>query len=164
MNVTVSCSLYNIFRKFIYYLKVFLVISSIEADNSDTCRRLCVLFTVFVESKSFEENYKSAGVPPFVVQEEFDRYTGYWWQPKTYTSGNHVFMFVVARDYLNCTCTTDTESQQIDCFREEISTCMKGGCNISRRYERKCKPWLIIAFTRVHGALQTVSIASCTST
>lgn len=24
---------------------------------------------------------KSAGVPSFVVQEEFDRYTGYWWQP-----------------------------------------------------------------------------------
>ena len=24
----------------------------------------------------------SAGVPSFVVQEEFDRYTGYWWQPK----------------------------------------------------------------------------------
>lgn len=23
----------------------------------------------------------SAGVPSFVVQEEFDRYTGYWWQP-----------------------------------------------------------------------------------
>ncbi|XP_074661290.1 dipeptidyl peptidase 9-like [Tubulanus polymorphus] len=25
----------------------------------------------------------SAGVPSFVVQEEFDRYTGYWWQPPT---------------------------------------------------------------------------------
>ena len=24
----------------------------------------------------------SAGVPSFVVQEEFDRYTGYWWKPK----------------------------------------------------------------------------------
>ena len=24
----------------------------------------------------------SAGVPSFVVQEEFDRYTGYWWRPK----------------------------------------------------------------------------------
>ena len=23
----------------------------------------------------------SAGLPSFVVQEEFDRYTGYWWQP-----------------------------------------------------------------------------------
>ena len=24
----------------------------------------------------------SAGVASFIVQEEFDRYTGYWWQPK----------------------------------------------------------------------------------
>ena len=24
----------------------------------------------------------SAGVASFIVQEEFDRYTGYWWQPQ----------------------------------------------------------------------------------
>ena len=24
-----------------------------------------------------------AGQPSFIVQEEFDRYTGYWWQPQT---------------------------------------------------------------------------------
>lgn len=30
-----------------------------------------------------EENPVTAGVPSFVVQEEFDRYTGYWWQPAT---------------------------------------------------------------------------------
>jgi hypothetical protein len=23
----------------------------------------------------------TSGVPSYVVQEEFDRYTGYWWQP-----------------------------------------------------------------------------------
>ncbi|XP_012941328.1 dipeptidyl peptidase 9 [Aplysia californica] len=28
-----------------------------------------------------EEEYLSAGVPSFVIQEEFDRYTGYWWSP-----------------------------------------------------------------------------------
>lgn len=28
-----------------------------------------------------EEEPLSAGVPSFVVQEEFDRYTGYWWSP-----------------------------------------------------------------------------------
>lgn len=28
-----------------------------------------------------QDNPMSAGVPSFVVQEEFDRYTGYWWQP-----------------------------------------------------------------------------------
>ena len=32
---------------------------------------------------SLAEDPKSAGVPSFVVQEEFDRYTGYWWQPQT---------------------------------------------------------------------------------
>lgn len=30
----------------------------------------------------------SAGVPCFVVQEEFDRYTGYWWEPKPKTSSS----------------------------------------------------------------------------
>ena len=24
----------------------------------------------------------SAGIPSFVTQEEFDRFTGYWWEPK----------------------------------------------------------------------------------
>ena len=28
-------------------------------------------------------NSLSAGVPSFVAQEEFDRYVGYWWQPKS---------------------------------------------------------------------------------
>lgn len=32
------------------------------------------------ESK-IEDNPLSAGVPSFVIQEEFDRYTGYWWSP-----------------------------------------------------------------------------------
>jgi len=30
----------------------------------------------------------TAGQPPFIVQEEFDRYTGYWWQP---TAGSGVY-------------------------------------------------------------------------
>lgn len=24
----------------------------------------------------------TSGVPSYIIQEEFDRYTGYWWQPK----------------------------------------------------------------------------------
>ena len=31
---------------------------------------------------SLADDPLSAGVPSFVVQEEFDRYTGYWWQPQ----------------------------------------------------------------------------------
>ena len=27
------------------------------------------------------EDPKSAGVASYIMQEEFDRYTGYWWQP-----------------------------------------------------------------------------------
>lgn len=31
---------------------------------------------------SLKEDPYSCGVPSFVVQEEFDRYTGYWWEPE----------------------------------------------------------------------------------
>uniref|UniRef100_A0A672J4E6 dipeptidyl-peptidase IV n=1 Tax=Salarias fasciatus TaxID=181472 RepID=A0A672J4E6_SALFA len=31
--------------------------------------------------KGLEEDPKSAGVATFVIQEEFDRFTGYWWSP-----------------------------------------------------------------------------------
>jgi len=38
--------------------------------------------------ESIADDPLSAGVPSFVVQEEFDRYTGYWWQPQvTDTTG-----------------------------------------------------------------------------
>lgn len=30
---------------------------------------------------SVKEDPKSAGVATFVIQEEFDRFTGYWWSP-----------------------------------------------------------------------------------
>lgn len=30
---------------------------------------------------------KSAGVATFVIQEEFDRFTGYWWCPTASTEG-----------------------------------------------------------------------------
>uniref|UniRef100_T1DN93 dipeptidyl-peptidase IV n=1 Tax=Crotalus horridus TaxID=35024 RepID=T1DN93_CROHD len=36
---------------------------------------------VHKELASIEEDPKSAGVATFVLQEEFDRYTGYWWCP-----------------------------------------------------------------------------------
>ena len=32
-------------------------------------------------SGSLASDPVSSGVPSFVVQEEFDRYTGYWWEP-----------------------------------------------------------------------------------
>jgi dipeptidyl-peptidase 9 len=36
--------------------------------------------------KNLAADALSAGVPSFVVQEEFDRYTGFWWQPSTVQS------------------------------------------------------------------------------
>ena len=45
-----------------------------------------ILFEHFSGCKSLADDPLSAGVPSFVVQEEFDRYTGYWWQPTTATS------------------------------------------------------------------------------
>lgn len=35
------------------------------------------------ENKSFSDNPLSAGVPSYVMQEEFSRYQGFWWQPKS---------------------------------------------------------------------------------
>lgn len=33
---------------------------------------------------TLKEDPLSAGVPSFVIQEEFDRFTGYWWQPQQF--------------------------------------------------------------------------------
>ena len=50
-------------------------------------RRLFIIYSclfILTGANSISEDPKSAGVPSFVVQEEFDRYTGYWWQPGTH--------------------------------------------------------------------------------
>lgn len=44
------------------------------------CISVCWTLSLAGASR-LSEDPKSAGVPSFVVQEEFDRYTGYWWQP-----------------------------------------------------------------------------------
>uniref|UniRef100_A0A8C0UFZ2 dipeptidyl-peptidase IV n=1 Tax=Cyanistes caeruleus TaxID=156563 RepID=A0A8C0UFZ2_CYACU len=51
-------------------------ISNIESREE---RRLTFVHN---ELANVEEDPKSAGVATFVLQEEFDRYTGYWWCPK----------------------------------------------------------------------------------
>lgn len=45
-----------------------------------------ILWCLFLELANVEEDPKSAGVATFVLQEEFDRYTGYWWCPKAQPS------------------------------------------------------------------------------
>lgn len=47
----------------------------------------CRLTYTNTGSGSLEDEPLSAGTPSFVVQEEFDRYTGYWWCPVT--TGRH---------------------------------------------------------------------------
>jgi hypothetical protein len=37
--------------------------------------------------KNLADDAVSAAVPSFVVQEEFNRYTGYWWQPQSPAHG-----------------------------------------------------------------------------
>lgn len=39
-------------------------------------------FFVCSELANMEEDPRSAGVATFVLQEEFDRYSGYWWCPQ----------------------------------------------------------------------------------
>ena len=49
------------------------------------------LFYIFVDEGGLRENPVSAGVPSFVIQEEFDRFVGYWWQPSiTQNNGERV--------------------------------------------------------------------------
>lgn len=43
-------------------------------------------FLFFLELANMEEDPRSAGVATFVLQEEFDRYSGYWWCPEAETS------------------------------------------------------------------------------
>jgi len=42
--------------------------------------------------KNLAADTLSAGVPSFVVQEEFDRFTGFWWQPSSSTAGTVFIM------------------------------------------------------------------------
>ena len=37
--------------------------------------------------RSFADDPLSAGLPSYVMQEEFSRYQGYWWQPKSDGNG-----------------------------------------------------------------------------
>lgn len=48
------------------------------------------------------------GVSSFVYQEEFDRYTGYWWSPKTEQSGNETVYRIVF---------TEEDEENVDVYR-----------------------------------------------
>jgi hypothetical protein len=62
-------------------LAAFVHRNDIWVANLETGQELRLTHANNGSTNSIEEPV-SAGVASFVVQEEFDRYTGYWWQPK----------------------------------------------------------------------------------
>lgn len=53
--------------------------------------------------RTFADDPLSAGTPSYVMQEEFSRYQGYWWQPKS--DGKFfliIFSFKFFNYFLNC--------------------------------------------------------------
>lgn len=48
------------------------------------------IFVFFLGIDNPKEDPKSAGVATFVTQEEFDRFTGYWWSPAAREGEYHV--------------------------------------------------------------------------
>uniref|UniRef100_K1RE36 Dipeptidyl peptidase 8 n=2 Tax=Magallana gigas TaxID=29159 RepID=K1RE36_MAGGI len=62
-------------------------VANIE-DNQE-----CRLTYTNTGSGSLEDEPLSAGTPSFVVQEEFDRYTGYWWCPVTAGGATHCILY-----------------------------------------------------------------------
>lgn len=45
---------------------------------------------------SVKEDPKSAGVATFVIQEEFDRFTGYWWSPSAVDGQQPLGMLLIS--------------------------------------------------------------------
>ena len=52
------------------------------------------LITFFPGVDSVKEDPKSAGVATFVIQEEFDRFTGYWWSPSA-VEGQQLLTYIL---------------------------------------------------------------------
>jgi dipeptidyl-peptidase 9 len=44
--------------------------------------------------RSLADDPLSAGIPSYVMQEEFNRYQGYWWQPKS-VGKTYVYMILI---------------------------------------------------------------------
>ncbi|KAK7466608.1 hypothetical protein BaRGS_00037331 [Batillaria attramentaria] len=63
----------------------FINSGDIWVSSVTTYEELQLTHTQNTRGGGLEDNPITAGSPSFVVQEEFDRYTGYWWQPNTDT-------------------------------------------------------------------------------
>ncbi|XP_054718484.1 LOW QUALITY PROTEIN: dipeptidyl peptidase 9-like [Uloborus diversus] len=60
------------------------------------------------------EDPVSAGIPSYVTQEEFNRYTGYWWQPVSVPAGGDVYR-ILYEEVDEC----DVELLHLPCFGDE---------------------------------------------
>uniref|UniRef100_A0A4W4E6T6 dipeptidyl-peptidase IV n=1 Tax=Electrophorus electricus TaxID=8005 RepID=A0A4W4E6T6_ELEEL len=57
--------------------------------NIETCEERRLTFC-HKGLNNVKDDPKSAGVATFVIQEEFDRFTGYWWCPAVYADGSKI--------------------------------------------------------------------------
>lgn len=64
-------------------LAAFIHRNDIWVSNLETGQELRLTHANNGSTNPIEETL-SAGVASFVAQEEFDRYTGYWWQPQCF--------------------------------------------------------------------------------
>lgn len=82
----------NLLRSQIYYRVIvpwgwtWAVFGKMQNWFGSAAHHELILWCLFLELANVEEDPKSAGVATFVLQEEFDRYTGYWWCPKAQPS------------------------------------------------------------------------------
>lgn len=82
----------NLLRSQIYYRVIvpwgwaWAVFGKMQNWFGSAAHHELILGCLFLELANIEEDPKSAGVATFVLQEEFDRYTGYWWCPKAQPS------------------------------------------------------------------------------
>lgn len=60
---------------------------------------------------SVKEDPKSAGVATFVIQEEFDRFTGYWWSPSA-VEGQQPLRTLLISSLIVEFCLSDVETDE----------------------------------------------------
>lgn len=64
-----------------------------------------------------EVNTRFAGVPSFVIQEEFDRHVGYWWQPQTDKGTYCILVEMTDERYVDIIRTLDVSANDCECHR-----------------------------------------------
>lgn len=71
----------------------FTIIKKTQKLQSKKDSAVTDFFLLHLGLSSLAADPMTAGVPSFVVQEEFDRYTGYWWEPDTKKSNHYRILY-----------------------------------------------------------------------